>query len=65
MPDFMGGLAKGIEKSRGLIASAVDDVAGDMVINPNVNAGAIQTSQATQTDMLSNIMGSIQNLINS
>ncbi|MDD4432080.1 MAG: phage tail tape measure protein [Parabacteroides sp.] len=63
MPDFMGGLAKGIEKSRGLIASAVDDVAGDMVINPNVSAGAIQTSQATQTDMLSNIMGSIQNLV--
>lgn len=35
MPDFMGGLAKGIEKSRSMITKAVDDVARDMVINPN------------------------------
>lgn len=37
MPDFMGGLAKGIEKSRGLVQKAVDGVAMDMVIQPKVN----------------------------
>lgn len=34
MPDFMGGLAKGIEKSKGLVAKAVEGLASDMVINP-------------------------------
>ena len=31
-------MAKGIEKSRGLIQGAIKNVSGDMVINPNVNA---------------------------
>lgn len=38
MPDFMAGLAKGIEKSRGLVEKAVSDVAADMVISPQVAA---------------------------
>ena len=38
MPDFMQGMAKGIEKSRSLIQGAIKNVSGDMVINPNVNA---------------------------
>lgn len=38
MPDFMAGLAKGIEKSRGLVEKAVSGVASDMVINPQVAA---------------------------
>lgn len=38
MPDFMEGLAKGIEKSKGMVAKAVEGVSQDMVINPNVNA---------------------------
>lgn len=37
MPDFMNGLADGINKSKGVIQKAVKGVAGDMVINPNVN----------------------------
>lgn len=37
MPDFMEGLAKGIEKNRGLVEKAVRDVASDMVISPKVN----------------------------
>ena len=45
MPDFMKGLAGGIEKSRGLIQGAVDSVAGDMVISPSVTAGSMQASQ--------------------
>ena len=40
MPDFMGGLAKGIEKSKGMVAKAVEGVASDMVISPNVRADA-------------------------
>lgn len=38
MPDFMAGLAKGTEKSRGLVEKAVSGVASDMVINPQVAA---------------------------
>lgn len=45
MPDFMKGLAGGIEKSRGLIQGAVDSVAGDMVVSPSVTAGSMQASQ--------------------
>ena len=36
MPDFMGGLAKGIEKSRGMIQSAMRDVSGDMILSPQM-----------------------------
>lgn len=38
MPDFMQGLAKGIEGSRGLIEKAVSGVASDMIINPKLGA---------------------------
>ena len=37
MPDFMKGLAGGIEKNRNLVEKAVRDVASDMVISPKVN----------------------------
>lgn len=40
MPDFMGGLAKGIEKSRSMIQNAVKDVASDMILNPDISVGA-------------------------
>ena len=40
MPDFIGGLAKGIEKSRGMIESAMQGVTSDMVINPRVMAAS-------------------------
>ena len=36
MPDFMAGLAKGIEQSKRLVAKAMDGVASDMVINPQI-----------------------------
>ena len=38
MPDFMAGLAKGIEKSRGLVEKAVSGVSADMVVSPQVAA---------------------------
>lgn len=37
MPDFMKGLASGIEKKRNLVEKAVKDVASDMVLSPKVN----------------------------
>lgn len=36
MPDFMGGLARGIERSQGLVRKAVEGVAGDMVVSPKL-----------------------------
>lgn len=36
MPDFMSGLAKGIEQNKDMVAKAVKGVASDMVLNPRV-----------------------------
>jgi phage-related protein len=36
MPDFMSGLAKGIEKSRGAVRAAIDNVAEDLTLTPTV-----------------------------
>lgn len=58
MPDFMSGLAKGIEKSRGLIKDAVGDVAADMMLTPNVMAapGAVtETAYSSNRDLVSEI----------
>lgn len=35
MPDFMKGLAKGIEDSKSMVAKAMDGVAADMVLSPS------------------------------
>ena len=42
---YMGGLARGIEKSRGLVRKAVEGVAGDMVVSPK-----LADMQAVQAD---------------
>jgi hypothetical protein len=59
MPDFMKGLASGIEKSKALVAKAVDGVASDMVISPNVSAftnGSVSdASGQNNTDLVSAI----------
>ena len=54
---------KGIEKSKGMVADAVKGVAEDMVVSPTVSAGSIQSSQATQADLLGNILSGIQNVV--
>lgn len=36
MPDFMSGLAKGIDQSKAMVTKAVEGVAGDMVISPQM-----------------------------
>lgn len=45
MPDFMKGLAKGIEESKGMVAKAVDGVAADMILNPSAAVQEISVSR--------------------
>ncbi len=44
MPDFMKGLAKGIEDSKNMVAKAVDGVAANMVLNPSAAVQEISVS---------------------
>ena len=61
MPDFMGGLAKGIEKSRGLVADAVNGVAEDMVVSPTVSANAVtMQGSSLATESTASIVGAIR-----
>lgn len=65
MPDFMGGLAKGIEKSKGMVAKAVEGVSQDMVINPNVNAtsAAMENTSNSSAQNTASIVGAIHDAI--
>lgn len=65
MPDFMNGLAKGIEKSKDVVAKAVEGVSQDMVINPNVNAtsAAMERTSNTSTQNTASIVGAIHDAI--
>lgn len=44
MPDFIGGLAKGIENSRGMIQKAMEGVSSDMTISPTAALQEISVS---------------------
>ena len=57
MPDFIGGLAKGIEKSRGMIEQAMQGVTSDLTITPRVmaTAGGYSGSAASSGDLISGI----------
>ena len=44
MPDFMKGLAKGIEDSKSMVAKAMDGVAADMILNPSAAVQEIYVS---------------------
>ena len=61
MPDFMHGLAKGIEKSKSMVTDAVSGLAADMVINPQVNAGqmAFAGGGSVSSADLSSLVGAI------
>ena len=65
MPDFMNGLAKGIEKSKGVVAKAVEGVSQDMVINPNVNAtsAAMESTSNSSAQNTASIVGAIHEAI--
>jgi len=68
MPDFMGGLAKCIEKSRGMIQKAVSGVSSDMVVSPKVSSMESMTGTGTAAQpegisgMLSAITSAIENI---
>lgn len=63
MPDFMSGLAKGIEQSKAMVAKAVEGVAGDMVISPQMalaGYGAdMNVKASTATESISGITSAI------
>lgn len=62
MPDFMKGLAKGIENSRGVIRSAMKNVSADMVISPHTEVapiGSVGVSQTDITELITAIKGSL------
>lgn len=50
MPDFMKGLAKGIEDSKGMVAKAMDGVASDMVISPSLTAASADGGSYNSAD---------------
>lgn len=62
MPDFMDGLAKGINKSKDVVAKAVEGVSQDMVINPNVSAttSAMETTSRSSARNTADIVGAIR-----
>ena len=61
MPDFMKGLAKGIEHSRGIIKSAMKNVSADMVVSPHAEVTATASdggvSQTDLTELITAIKG--------
>ena len=65
MPDFMKGLAKGIEDSKGMVTKAMDSLSADMVINPQVNgmqaamAGGGTVSSADLSGLVSAIRDAV------
>ena len=62
MPDFMGGLAKGIERSKGLVKKAVDGVAADMVVSPQVSAVQSAQRQTASVDSMRQMLSGIQKM---
>ena len=65
MPDFMKGLAKGIENSKGMVTKAMDSLSADMVINPQVNgmqaamAGGGNVSSADLSSLVSAVRDAV------
>ena len=65
MPDFMAGLANGIEQSRGVIQKAVSVVAADMVINPKVSGAEFAYAGGRRdADSTTSIVSAIREALN-
>ena len=62
MPDFMKGLAQGIEKSKGVVKQAVEGVAADMVISPKVSAMETAQMQVSSMDSIRQMVSGIQEM---
>ena len=67
MPDFMSGLAEGIEKSRGMVKAAVNSVAADMVVSPQmaVADGGVMTGTGTSggVDLTAGIVAALKDVL--
>ena len=67
MPDFMSGLAEGIEKSRGLVKAAVNSVAADMVVSPQMAAADSSVMTGTGTlssaDLTAGIVATLKDVL--
>lgn len=62
MPDFMSGLAKGIERSKGMVQKAVGGVAADMVISPKLSAIEHAQRQTDSVDSVRQMLGGIKDV---
>ena len=62
MPDFMKGLAQGIEKSKGMVRKAMEGVAQDMVISPKISTAgmALAGGGSVSSADLSSLVGAIR-----
>lgn len=64
MPDFMSGLARGIEGSRGMIEKAVRGVASDMVVSPQIGmASGIAEQQAASANNVTQLLNGIREAV--
>ena len=65
MPDFMEGLAQGIEKSKGIVKDAVNSLAADMVISPNVRTAdmAVAGGGSVSSADLNSLIGVIKEAV--
>ena len=67
MPDFMSGLAEGIEKSRGMVKAAVNSVAADMVISPQMDVAdggvMIGTGTSCSADLIAGIVAALRDVL--
>lgn len=63
MPDFMEGLAEGIDKSKSLVTNELDSLASDMVLSPNVNASDFTaiSEGANQSSDMSSLVAMMKN----
>lgn len=62
MPDFMSGLAKGIERSKGMVQKAVGGVAADMVISPKLPTIEHAQMQTDSVDSVRQMLGGIKDV---
>ena len=67
MPDFMSGLAEGSEKSRGMVKAAVNSVAADMVVSPQmaVADSGVMTGTGTSggADLTAGIVAALKDVL--
>ena len=67
MPDFMQGMVEGIEKSRGMVKTAVNSVAADMVISPQmaVTDSGVMTGTGTScsADLTAGIVAALKDVL--